>query len=94
MLDVTISEFQVLKCDCGGTLFEPLVRLKYRSEGGTITEPAGHKCSACQQVVDNSYMIRLINNQTKLAEAARLVAEVQESEKATPKKEPGAVIIR
>ncbi|HYE93732.1 MAG TPA: hypothetical protein VEA38_22055 [Terriglobales bacterium] len=80
-----IAEWTKLKCDCGGDLFMPLVRLKYRDSGsGTSSEPAGHKCAACGAVVDNAYMIRLIEIQKKRAEIARLSAEVESAAPAKP----------
>jgi len=59
-----IREWVRLKCDCGGELFEPLVYLKFKSGGGTTTEPAGHRCIACTGVVDTHRMIRLVEINT------------------------------
>lgn len=84
---MTISEWTVLRCDCKGDLFEPIVRLKYKKEGGTTSEPAGHKCVACGAVVDNAYMIFLIENQKKRDEAGRLLAEAAVAEAQTKKPE-------
>lgn len=55
-----IKEWVVLKCDCGGDKFVPLVHLRFRTGGGTNAEPAGHQCIACMGVVDNARMIKLI----------------------------------
>lgn len=68
-----IREWTRLKCDCGSEVFEALVYLKFRSGGGTTTEPAGHRCIACTGLVDNQRMIRLI-------EINRLRQEVKEKE--------------
>lgn len=88
---MTIAEWTILKCDCGGNLFEPLVRLKYRdSNSGTTTEPAGHKCAACGAVVDNAYMIRLIEINKKRAEVARLQSEIATADAAKPAAKPEA----
>lgn len=76
MADTRITEFTTLKCACGGDLFTPLVRLKYKTEGGTITEPAGHHCIACNAVVDNRYMTQLVERQRKQEEIRRLQAEI------------------
>lgn len=78
----TISEWTVLKCECGGDRFAPLVQLKYKPDGGTTTSPAGHQCIACHAVVDNAYMIRLVDIQKKREEIRRLQAEVGEPEAA------------
>lgn len=89
-----VLDWTVLKCDCKGDLFLPLVRLKYRDGGGTTTEPAGHKCGACGAVVDNAYMIKLIEIQRKRDSRARLDAEIAEAEAATrpaPPKGPAPV---
>jgi hypothetical protein len=68
-----IREWTILKCDCGGDKFEELVHLKFRTGGGTTTEPAGHRCIACNGIVDNQRMIRLI-------ELAKLRQEIKEKE--------------
>lgn len=84
-----IAQWETLRCDCKSDLFTPIVRLKYKSDGGgTTTEPAGHKCAACGAVVDNAYMIRLIEIDKKRKEAARLTAEIAADEAAAPKKKP------
>ena len=76
MADTRVNEFTPLKCECGGNLFVALIKLKHKSEGGTITEAAGHWCVACHAVVDNRYMIQLIERDRKRQEIARLQAEV------------------
>lgn len=81
-----IVEWQTLRCDCKNDLFLPLVKLQYKTGGGTTTVPAGHKCASCNAVVDNSYMIRLIENQKKRDEAARLLAEAAIDESSMTKK--------
>lgn len=73
-----IAEWIVLKCECGGDRFTALVQLKYKTDGGTTASPAGHVCISCQAVVDNAYMIRLIERQEKIAQIKRLQAEVAE----------------
>ncbi len=78
MAETRIAEFTYLKCSCGGDLFTALHRLKYRPDGGTVSEPAGSYCIACQAVVDNRYMAQLIERQRKQAEIKRLQAEVEE----------------
>jgi hypothetical protein len=83
---MAINEFVTLKCDCKGELFSPVVKLRHKAEGGTISEPAGHRCVACGAVVDNAYMIRLIDIQRKRSEADRLVAEATALEKSVPPK--------
>jgi hypothetical protein len=80
MLDV-IAEWTALKCDCGSNLFLPVVQLKYKGDnGGTTTSPAGHKCAACGAIVDNAYMVKLIDIQKKRAEGQRLLAEARDAE--------------
>ena len=76
MPETRIAEFTRLKCACGGDLFVALVALKYKSEGGTITEPAGNWCVACHAVVDNRYMTQLVDRQRKQEEIRRLQAEI------------------
>jgi hypothetical protein len=76
MPETTIATFTVLKCACGGDLFTPIIKLKYKNEGGTIPEPAGHWCVACHAVVDNKYMISLVDRQKKQEEIRRLQAEI------------------
>ena len=76
MPETRIAEFVRLKCACGGDLFVPLVRLKYKAEGGTISEPAGNWCIACHAIVDNRYMTQLVDRQRKQEEIRRLQAEI------------------
>ena len=78
MAETRITEFTALKCACGGDLFVALTKLKYKSEGGTITEPAGHWCIACHAQVDNRYMAQLVEIQRKQAEIRRLQTEIGE----------------
>lgn len=77
MAETRINEFVNLKCACGGDLFAPIVHLKYKTDGGTIPTPAGHWCVACQAVVDNAYMTRLVDRQRKQQEIRRLQAEIE-----------------
>lgn len=80
-----ISDWTTLKCDCKGELFIPMVKLKWKADGGTTTEPAGHRCAACNAHVDNAYMIKLIDMQKKREEVTRLQASLAVDE-ATMKK--------
>ena len=82
MPETRIAEFTRLKCACGGDLFVALVALKYKPEGGTITEPAGNWCVACHAVVDNRYMTQLVDRQRKQEEIRRLQTEIGEAPEA------------
>jgi len=88
---MALGEWQYLRCECGGEIFQPVVKLKYKSEGGTISEPFGHTCVACHAVVDNAYMVRLVEMSKKRAERDRLNAELAEAERATAPKKAEAV---
>lgn len=72
----SIAQTVVLKCDCGGDLFAPVVRLRGRMAGGTVAEPAGHMCAACHILVDNAYMLKLMERQEKIREVQRLTDEL------------------
>lgn len=73
---MTIVVWEHLRCDCGGDLFAPLVRLKYKAEGGTVTEPAGYYCIACNGIADTGRLAHLIELDKKRREIKRLQAEV------------------
>lgn len=76
MADTRISEFVTLRCACGGELFNPIIRMKIKSDAGTITEPAGHHCIACNAVVDPRYMAQLVEQQRKRDTIKQLQAEL------------------
>lgn len=69
----TIKDWVVLKCDCGGDLFMPLVKLRFRDGSGTSSEAAGHQCIACHGLVDNARMVKLI-------EISRLQRQLKETQ--------------
>lgn len=84
---MTIAEWLYMKCDCGGDLFAPLVKLKYKQDGGTITEPAGYHCVACHGVADTARLAHLIDLDRKRREIKRLQAELgEEPSRAEPVK--------
>ena len=87
MADTKIAEWTFLHCECGGDLFLPLLKLKYKPGGGTVIEQAGHQCVACQAIVDNRYMTRLIEMNDKRRQLRELQQELGETEAAP---EPGA----
>ena len=71
-----IREWSNLKCQCNGELFEPIVRLKFKTGGGTTSEPAGYRCVSCTAVVDQQYMIRLIEINSLKKQQAEIQAEL------------------
>lgn len=74
----TPAPWITLKCECGGEAFVKLVRLRYKPDGGTTEEAAGHYCVACEATVDNAYMIRLVQTSLKRLEVQRLQQELAE----------------
>lgn len=79
---MSIADWAYLRCDCGGDLFAPLVRLKYKQDGGTVPEPAGYHCLGCNGVADTGRLAHLIDLDRKRREIKRLQQEVAETEPA------------
>jgi hypothetical protein len=79
-----IAEWVTLKCECGGDRFAPIVKLKFKAGGGTTTEPAGHQCTECRAIVDNAYMIRLVERQDKQRQLRELQEELSEAAPVKP----------
>lgn len=73
---MSIAEWSYLKCDCGGDLFAPLLKLKYKTDGGTIQEPAGYHCVACHGIADTRRLAHLIDLDRKRRQVRDLQAEI------------------
>jgi hypothetical protein len=68
-----IREWIVLPCDCGGEIFQQVVKLKFRTGAGVVPEPAGYVCQACHGLADNQRLVRL-------QEVAHLRRQIKETE--------------
>lgn len=79
-----VKDWAVLKCDCGGDRFVAVYKLKFKTGGGTTSEPAGSRCLACQGDVDNARLIKLV----EINHARRQIKELEGELGDTP--EPAA----
>jgi len=85
MLDM--NEFETLQCPCGSTDFMELSKLTWKEGGGTVRQPVGWLCRACNVKVDTAKLIQELQLRRKRKELQALEEEVGAGAgTATPKK--------
>ena len=84
---VKTSEWNALRCDCGGELFATIQKLLWKPGGGSTTTPAGWFCHACGAHVDQAHLIRVMQVRLKrqeLKEQEQELADIEGVEASTP----------
>ncbi len=73
-----VKEYTRLTCDCGSELFRQVIALTWRDGGGTVTQPIGWECQACNAVMDAAHMIQRLQLRVKKQELLALQQEIGE----------------
>jgi len=71
-----MNEFETLQCPCGSTDFMELSKLTWKEGGGTVRQPVGWLCRACNVKVDTAKLIQELQLRRKRKELQALEEEV------------------